>query len=237
MDFFLTYTIQIHLLTENREASGQGSRRKRSPLKATRREGYQKAAPTPCHSLTRPLQQMGTFFCGKDSMFKTSSTRQQQEDLNQPPSLVLHDEVCGKGRGVFAGQPFKKGALVLEFLGEVRDVSELNDLTHALQIGPRDFLTASGGIDDYVNHSCRPNCGIRVDNGRVILFALRDIRVGEEILFDYSTTQSGGYWEMDCQCGVPTCRGRIGDFKDLPTEHQQFYISQRAVLTFLLTND
>jgi len=170
-------------------------------------------------------------------MSQTSTKQRPQADIAQPPSLVLHDEVSGKGRGVFAGCTFAAGEEVLEFLGEVRDVSELNDLTYALQIGHRDFLTASGGIDDYVNHSCRPNCGIRVDNGRVVLFALRLIREGEEILFDYSTTQTGGFWEMSCQCGAANCRGQIGDFKDLPIEHQQFYISRRAVMPFLLTED
>lgn len=148
--------------------------------------------------------------------------------------LVLCQEVGGKGRGVFAAQPIRKGEEVLEFLGVVRDVTSFRDLTHALQVGPSEFLSASGGIDDYVNHSCRPNTGIRDSDGRVVLFALRAIRPGEEISFDYSTTQANGLWSMDCQCGTPVCRRTIGDFADLPPAVQAFYKKQGAVLGFLV---
>ena len=113
-------------------------------------------------------------------------------------------------------------------------MSTLSDLTHALQVGPREFLTSSGDIDDYVNHSCEPNCGIRNDGEHVILFALRDIAKSEEITFDYSTTQTGGFWSMLCQCGSPNCRGMIGDFRDLPAATQQFYLAEGAVLTYLI---
>ena len=44
------------------------------------------------------------------------------------PSLILKS-VGGKGRGVFALQDFKPGEEVLEFLGELKDVSEFDDLT------------------------------------------------------------------------------------------------------------
>jgi len=152
----------------------------------------------------------------------------------QEPSLILLEEVGGKGRGVFAGKDFSGQEEVLEFLGNIVDVGALADLTHALQIGSREFLTASGDIDDYVNHSCSPNCGIRSAGKRVILFALKDIAKNDEITFDYSTTQTGGYWSMQCQCGVPQCRGTIGDFRDLPAAIQQYYINAHAILDYLL---
>jgi hypothetical protein len=149
-------------------------------------------------------------------------------------SLILLEEVGGKGRGVFAGRDIAAQEEVLEFLGNIVDVSELEDLTHALQIGPREFLTSSGDVDDYVNHSCEPNCGIRNDDHRVVLFALRDIAKDDEITFDYSTTQTGGFWSMLCQCGSAKCRGMIGDFQDLPVNTKAFYVRQGAVLTYLV---
>jgi hypothetical protein len=152
----------------------------------------------------------------------------------EAPQLILREDVGGKGRGVFAGQAFDPGAEVLEFLGDVRKVQTFNDLTHALQIGEDTFLGPSGGVDDYVNHSCEPNTGIRQVDGRVILFALRPIEAGDEITFDYSTTQSGGYWTMACQCGSGGCRGVIGDFADLPKPLRSFYVRNRAVLPFLV---
>lgn len=150
------------------------------------------------------------------------------------PSLVLRD-VPTKGRGVFTTRPFAKGDEVLEFLGEICDVDDFSDLTYALQIGPREFLSSSGGIDDFVNHSCQPNSGIRNVQGRIVLFALRALARDEEITFDYSTTQAGGFWEMECHCGAPTCRGRIGDFKDLPQAFRSRYVRLGAVLPFLVS--
>src|SRR5688572_12918117 len=105
-------------------------------------------------------------------------------------SLELRD-VPGKGRGVFTTRAFRRGEEVLEFRGVHRDVSAFKDLTHALQIGPRTFISPSGDIDDFVNHSCDPNTGVRDDNGRIVLFALKDIKAGHEINFDYATTQAG----------------------------------------------
>lgn len=151
----------------------------------------------------------------------------------QSADLILR-EVPGKGRGVFATGNFKAGQFVLEFFGDIRDVDSFADLTYALQVGPKDFMTASGGIDDYVNHSCDPNSGIRSEDGRIILFALRAIKSGEEITFDYATTQEGGFWTMTCCCESPSCRRTIGDFSDLPEDRQDFYISRQAVLPYVL---
>lgn len=162
------------------------------------------------------------------SLQKASPAKKQREPL------ILREDVAGKGRGVFAGRAFHAGEEVLEFFGERRDVSAFPDLTHALQVGPREFLSSSGGVDDFVNHSCEPNCGITETDGRIVLIALKDLKNGEEITFDYSTTQAGGFWVMGCQCGTAACRGNIGDFSDLSPVLQAFYIKRRAVLPFLI---
>jgi len=151
----------------------------------------------------------------------------------QPADLILKD-VPGKGRGVFATGNFKSDQFVLEFFGDIRDIDSFSDLTYALQVGPKDFMTASGGIDDYVNHSCDPNTGIRSEDGCIILFALRPITSGEEITFDYATTQEGGFWTMGCCCESPSCRLTIGDFSDLPEDRQAFYVARQAVLPYVL---
>lgn len=165
----------------------------------------------------------------------SSNSNSQSEVPIELPGLILRSEVGGKGRGVFATAPFVKGQEVLEFIGDIKSVADLVDLTHALQIGPTTFLAPSGGVDDYVNHSCDPNTGIRDVDGRVMLFALRHINIGDEITFDYSTTQAGGYWTMTCQCGSRKCRRVIGDFEDLPSARKSYYIRNQAVLPFLIS--
>ena len=164
---------------------------------------------------------------------EVESALRRSSSKRQAPDLILKD-VPGKGRGVFAGRDLGAGQFVLQFLGDIRDIDTFDDLTYALQVGPQDFMTASGGIDDYVNHSCEPNTGVRLVNNQIILFALKPIKNGDEITFDYSTTQEGGFWIMTCCCQSPGCRRSIGDFSDLPEEARAYYISNNAVLPYLL---
>src|SRR6267142_1403660 len=92
-----------------------------------------------------------------------------------------------KGRGVFARSPIARGQMILEFQGRVLPTRELTDDLLAMQIGPDLWLCSDGSLlDDCVNHSCEPNAGFK--DGEPILFALRDIAIDEEIIWDYSTS-------------------------------------------------
>jgi len=55
----------------------------------------------------------------------------------------------------------------------------------------------------YINHSCKPNAGLK--GGRRVI-AIRDIKPGDEITIDYSTTEADPYWRMECSCGESNCR-------------------------------
>jgi len=94
----------------------------------------------------------------------------------------------------------------------------------------------SGGLDDFFNHPCNPNSGLKIQNGKAILVAIKNIKSGEEITWDYSTTMNEDDWEMDCVCGSKNCRGRIRDFKYLPENVQQKYINLRIVPKYILEN-
>ncbi len=59
----------------------------------------------------------------------------------------------------------------------------------------------------YVNHSCRPNAVLRVQQGRVEFYAMRDLSAGDEITVNYGETHHGG--RLACRCGVAGCRGSL----------------------------
>jgi len=139
-----------------------------------------------------------------------------------------------KGRCVFTTAAIAKWAEVLEFKGDFIHASEIEDPTHCLQIDDEVFLASTGGIDDFINHSCDPCCGVRLTTDRrVVLFALKDIEANIEITFDYATAQNGEYEVLTCRCLSTNCREKIGGFNELPAKLQQFYISANAVLPFL----
>jgi uncharacterized protein len=57
--------------------------------------------------------------------------------------------------------------------------------------------------------------------GSVVVVARQDIVAGEELTFDYGTTDTDR-WSLDCGCGAATCRGRMtgDDWRD-PTFQQR----------------
>jgi hypothetical protein len=125
-----------------------------------------------------------------------------------------------KGRGVFALEPIAKGQRVLALEGRELPSEALTDDMLALQVGPDLWLCSDGALlDDCVNHSCDPNTGFTT--GATILFALREIKAGEEICWDYSTSISEPGWSLTCCCGSPCCRGVVRPWGELRPEERE----------------
>jgi len=124
--------------------------------------------------------------------------------------MRLEIRACKHGRGVFAVEPIPADSAVLEIKGPLLFGQEASDAgADILQVGPDAFVGASRSGDDYLNHSCEPNCAVSIDDdNRATLFALEDIPAGAELGFDYSTTSTDdlGTWRMDCTCGSASCR-------------------------------
>jgi hypothetical protein len=71
-----------------------------------------------------------------------------------------------------------------------------------------------GNSSRWINHSCEPNCDSEIVGQRVFIRALRDLRPGEELSFDYRLTIEGRRTqrlERDyaCHCGSANCRGTM----------------------------
>lgn len=122
-------------------------------------------------------------------------------------------EAGAKGLGVFAERDYAAGSPLLIFGGPRvarKDLPTPYTDDKYLQIGPDLFLGPSGGLDDFVNHSCEPNAHLLLGRD-VILLADRPIKAGEEVTFDYSTTMQDEDWSSPCHCGAPSCRGLIAE--------------------------
>jgi hypothetical protein len=136
---------------------------------------------------------------------------------------------CQTGRGVFATDTIPTGSLIMNYTGPLLKYADTSATTLALQIGPDLYIGESGQADDFVNHSCDPNSGLRINGTDVRLIAIREIKTAEQITFDYSTTMDEDDFEFDCLCGSPKCRGKIRDFKHLPTALRTHYASLGVV--------
>lgn len=116
------------------------------------------------------------------------------------------------GRGVFARVDIDPGELLVVWGGSVVTRAELESRpasirTLTLQVDDDAYLVSDmEGPADWVNHSCDPNAGLR---GQISLVALRPIGAGEEVCFDYATSDASDYDEFDCACRTERCRGRV----------------------------
>jgi hypothetical protein len=107
------------------------------------------------------------------------------------------------------------------------------DLGRTIQVGPDAFKLPTGTLDDFTNHSCDPNTGVRLTARGTVVVALRDIAAHEELTYDYSTYLDNPYESMVCRCGAPNCRGVIGSFATLPAELRERYIALGVVGAFV----
>jgi hypothetical protein len=117
------------------------------------------------------------------------------------------------------------GEVVAVFGGRVVTLADLRTRAgcRALQIDD-DFYLLSGepsDVADHINHSCDPNLGLR---GALSLVALRPIAPGEAVCYDYAMTDGSDYDEFVCQCGAPSCRGKVtGEDWRLPDLQQRYH--------------
>ena len=128
------------------------------------------------------------------------------------PRLEARPKGGGTGNGIFAIEPLKQGELLAVFGGNVYPLEAFMALTEherslSIQVEENLFLVPEHiGQGDYVNHSCDPNAGL---SGQIALVALRAIRPGEEVCFDYAMSDTLPYDEFECACGAANCRGRV----------------------------
>ena len=155
---------------------------------------------------------------------------QGSNPCRHPYFMDLVIQKTNSGRGVFAGRDFKAGEKILDFSGPILSREELpSEILNPeddrfLQIDRDLFLGPSGKIDDLVNHSCDPNTAILIKNDQVSLWAIKNIKIGEEISYDYSLQMFNEDWTMKCQCGTKNCRQIVREYRFLSQEIKDYYL-------------
>lgn len=144
-------------------------------------------------------------------------------------------------RGTLATRVFEEGERVFVVSGPILDRPTIYsfqlDVNHHIDPKERD---GGVGIGHFVNHSCRPNTGwggVMLDNGRIgiIFVAIRRILPGEEVTFDYATTEWDTEAKVECECNKnPECRKRLHGYRDLPQERRDMYRSIGIIPPYLL---
>jgi SET domain-containing protein len=137
------------------------------------------------------------------------------------------------GIGVFAARKIKKRQFIAEGIHkeDYKDLVSWEEVKYANKdikkkildfcIGsPKGFVSPEDNdfnklcIEWYFNHSCNGNVGFN-KNGDFI--AIRNIRKGEELTYDYGLAESNPKFKMKCNCSNSNCRKIItgNDWKNL----------------------
>lgn len=140
--------------------------------------------------------------------------------LKNPPQpaerFALHVGASSiDGLGVFAAEPIAARRKMGELRGESISVREARlrakgrARIHIVTVSETRAIDATDSPDllRWVNHACSPNALLRISQGRVEFYALRDIAVGEEICCDYGVSHHQG--RLTCRCGAANCVGRL----------------------------
>jgi SET domain-containing protein len=116
--------------------------------------------------------------------------------------------------GVYTTTHIKKGEKVVEYTGpriskdRGDEIYEGRDVTYLF--GMDDGLIIDGhGIAAFINHCCDPNCETDEIDKKIWIIALRDIKAGEELTYDYNLYDGDEDDPALCFCGAKDCRGSM----------------------------
>jgi uncharacterized protein len=134
------------------------------------------------------------------------------------------------GLGVYAAKDIPKGTNVIEYVGRLISKKEADDLSDVhIEMGMSNpehgmvyifELNKKYDIDGnvewntarFINHSCDPNCETSGDEDHIWIEAMRDVKKGEELNYNYGYDIED-YDEHPCKCGSKKCVGYILDEK------------------------
>ncbi len=137
------------------------------------------------------------------------------------------------GRGVFAIASIKKGTRIIEYKGTRMTQKEsdivygnTSDTGHTFLFTLNDYYVIDGNFRSnaarWINHGCTPNCESeteeddsgRPEKERVFIHAIRNIKAGDELIYDYLITLDEPHTKRlkkiwQCLCGAKNCKGTM----------------------------
>lgn len=137
------------------------------------------------------------------------------------------------GRGVFAAQNIKKGTRIIEYKGACMTQKEsdtvygnTSDTGHTFLFTLNDYYVIDGNFRSnaarWINHGCTPNCESeteeddsgRPEKERVYIHAIRNIKAGDELTYDYLITLDEPHTKRmkkiwQCLCSAKQCKGTM----------------------------
>ena len=122
-------------------------------------------------------------------------------------------------KGLCASKDIKEGTKIINYIGKIISKKEteenikfdnekdiyLFNLNNRYDLdGDFKFNTAR-----LINHSCDPNCEVEGVGLKLWISAIKNIKKGEELTYDYGFSYDKDYKQFPCKCGKQNCAGYI----------------------------
>jgi len=121
--------------------------------------------------------------------------------------------------GLFAKGDINKGEKVIEYKGkkfthkqvEEDDRFDNSKAIYLFTLNERYVLDGDTKTNTakYINHSCDPNCEVDIIKGKIWIIAIKDIKKGDELSYDYGFGYDADFRQFPCKCGSKNCCGYI----------------------------
>lgn len=111
----------------------------------------------------------------------------------------------GTGMGLFARLPITKGEFIIEYTGKKIPTATADESESRYLFEVDDIWTLDGPVPEntagYINHDCHPNVEAEIEDGKVMIYAQKDIAPGEEFTIDYDSEYFDEFLRpIGCKC-------------------------------------
>ena len=121
--------------------------------------------------------------------------------------------------GLYASCDIKKGTRIIEYKGKIITVKQSETSSkfdngkaiYLFNINKRFDLDGDFKFNTarLINHSCNPNCEVFGSGLKVWVYALKNIKKGDELSYDYGFSFDKDYKNYPCKCRSKNCAGFI----------------------------
>jgi SET domain-containing protein len=111
-------------------------------------------------------------------------------------------------QGVTTTTTINKDDVIYQFVGTFIK----NPTRTSIQVGKKQHV--EDALGRYINHSCTPNIKIVKEDKIIKLIAIKDIQEGQEITFDYNSTEWKLFHPFKCNCHGILITGKYYKVKD-----------------------
>ena len=122
-------------------------------------------------------------------------------------------------RGLYASHDIKDRTKIIEYKGKILTKRQVEDnpkfdndkAIYLFNINKKYDLDGDLKYNTarLINHSCNPNCEVDGKGLKLWIIAIRDIKIGEELSYDYGFGYDEDYKQFVCKCGAKNCVGYI----------------------------